>query len=187
MVLKFVSCFDVLTSSIVFLVQPISLVSFLNIEGKFTVMDCNRSCQDFCRWIETVPCHVKYSMPKERFPALPECFKETVLGEYVDGAGRQFRGPNGAHVHEFEDKWVLHRDIVDADSDPFGHLVNDAPEYLVSVLLGAAVGLATGKRGKDKALIAAGLAGAFALMSGKVLKMLNGDPSDGDETVPKLG
>lgn len=126
-------------------------------------------------------------MPKERFPVLPECFKETVLGEYVDGADRQFRGPNGAHVHEFEDKWVLHRDIVDADSDPLGHLVNDAPEYLASVLLGAVVGLATGKRGKDKALIAAGLAGAFTLVSGKVLKMLNGDPSDGDEPVPKLG
>lgn len=126
-------------------------------------------------------------MPKELFPVLPECFKETVLGEYVDGVGRQFRGPNGAHVHEFEDKWVLHRDIVDADSDPLGHLVSDAPEYLVSVILGAAVGLATGKRGRDKALIAAGLAGAFVLISGKVLKMLNGDPSDGDETVPKLG
>lgn len=149
-------------------------------------MDCNLSCRDFCRWIETVPCHVNYCMSKERFPVLPECFKETVLGEYVDGAGRQFRGPNGAHVHEFEDKWVLHRDMVDADSDPFGHLVNDAPEYLVSVLLGAAVGLATGKRGKDKALIAAGLTGAFALVSGKVLKMLNGDPSDGDDTVPGL-
>lgn len=125
-------------------------------------------------------------MPKERFPVLPECFKETVLGEYVDGASRQFRGPNGAHVHEFDDKWVLHRDIVDADSDPLGHLVNDAPEYLVSALLGAAVGLATGKRGKDKALIA-GLAGTFALISGKMLKMLNGDSSDGEETVPKLG
>lgn len=125
-------------------------------------------------------------MPKERFPVLPECFKETFLGEYVDGACRQFRGPNGAHVHEFDDKWVLHRDIVDADSDPLGHLVNDAPEYVVSALLGAAVGLATGKRGKNKALIA-GLAGAFALISGKVLKMLNGDPSDGEETIPKLG
>jgi hypothetical protein len=149
-------------------------------------MNCNQSCQDFCHWIETLPHHVRYNMPKEGFPALPECFKETVLGEYVDGAGRQFRGPHGAHVHEFENKWVLHRDIVDADSDPLGHLVNDAPEYLVSVLLGAAVGLITGKRGRDKALIAAGLAGAFTLVSGKFLKLLNGDPSDGDEKAPKL-
>ncbi len=130
---------------------------------------------------------MKYSMPKERFPVLPECFRETILGEYVEGAVRQFRGPNGAHVHEFEDKWVLHRDIVDADSDPVGHLVNDAPEYLISMILGAAVGLATGKRGKDKALIAAGLTGAFALISGKLLKMLSGESPDGDETVPKLG
>jgi hypothetical protein len=150
-------------------------------------MDCDRSCREFCSWIETVPCHVRYIMPKERFPVLPECFRETILGEYVEGADRQFRGPNGAHVLEFEDRWVLHRDIVDADIDPFGHLVNDAPEYLVSAILGAAVGLATEKKGKDKALIAAGLTAAFALVSGKMLKMLSGDPSDGDEKVPKLG
>lgn len=139
-------------------------------------MDCNRSCQEFCHWIENLSPHVRCSMPKEIFPALPECFKETVLGEYVEGAEKQFRGPHESHVHEFDDKWVLHRDLVDANSDPLGHLVYDAPEYLVSVLLGAVVGLATGRRGKDKALIAAGLAGSFALVSGKVLKMLNGDP-----------
>lgn len=150
-------------------------------------MECNRSCRDFCLWIDSLPCHVRYSMPKERFPALPMCFKETILGEYVEGADRQFRGPNGAHVHEFEDRWVLHRDIVDAGSDPLGHLICDAPEYLVSVLLGAIVGLATEKRGRDKALIAGGLAGTFALISGKVLKMLNGDPTDGEEMAPKLG
>ena len=149
-------------------------------------MDCNLSCRDFCHWTKTLPCHVRYNISKESFPVLPECFKETFLGEYVDGAGRQFRGPNGAHVHEFEDKWVLHRDIIDADSDPLGHLINDAPEYLVSVLLGAVVGLATEKRGRDKALIAAGLAGAFTLISGKMLKMLNGDPSDGEEIGPNL-
>jgi hypothetical protein len=125
-------------------------------------------------------------MPKERFPMLPECFKETLLGEYVDGASRQFRGPHGAHVHEFDERWVLHRDIVDADSDPLGHLINDAPEYLVSVILGAAVGLATGRRDKNKALLAAGLAGTLALVSGKVLKLLNGDSSDGEEKAPKL-
>jgi hypothetical protein len=150
-------------------------------------MDCNRSCQAFCQWIETLPCHVKYSMPKDRFPVLPECFKETLLGEYAEGADRQFRGPHEAHVYEFEDRWVLHRDIVDADSDPLGHLVNDAPEYLVSMILGAAVGLATGKRDRNKALLAAGLAGTLALVSGKVLKMLNGDPSNSEEKAPKLG
>jgi hypothetical protein len=149
-------------------------------------MDCSRDCQEFCNWIERLPHHVRYNMPKEGFPALPECFKDTALGEYVDGAVRQFRGPHGSHVHEFKDKWILHRDLVDADSDPLGHLVNDAPEYLVSVLLGAVVALATGKRGKEKALIAAGLACAFALVSGKVLKMINGDPGDGEEIAPRL-
>jgi hypothetical protein len=150
-------------------------------------MDCNRSCRDFCLWLDGLPCHVRYNMPKERFPALPDCFKETILGEYVEGASRQFRGPKGSHVHEFEDRWVLHRDIVDADNDPVGHLICDAPEYIVSVLLGAMVGLMAEKKGRDKALIAGGLAGAFALICGKALKMLNGDPSDGEETAPRLG
>src|SRR5512137_2798612 len=157
----------------------------LNGHGLF--MDCNQSCQAFCKWIETLPCHVKYRMPKDQFLMLPECFRETILGEYAEGAARQFRGPHEAHVYEFEDRWVLHRDIVDAKSDPLGHLVNDAPEYLASMLVGAAVALATRKKDKNKALVAAGLASAFALVSGKALKMLNGDSPDAEEKAPKLG
>jgi hypothetical protein len=149
-------------------------------------MECNQSCKDFCKWIETLPHHVKYSIPKESFPNLPECFKETILGEHVEGTIQQFRGPHQAHIHEFETKWLLHRDIVDPDSDPLGHILNDAPEYLVSALLGAAVGLATGKLDKKKALMAAGLTGAFSLISGKMLKMLNGDSSEGEQTAPKM-
>jgi hypothetical protein len=150
-------------------------------------MDCNQNCQAFCKWIETLPCHVKYSMPKDQFSVLPECFKETILGEYIEGASRQLRGPHESHVYEFEDRWVLHRDIVDAESDPLGHLVNDAPEYLASMFLGAAVGLVTGRRGRNKALMAAGLASALALASGKILKMLNGDSPNIEEKAPKLG
>lgn len=150
-------------------------------------MECNRPCVEFCQWIQTLPCHVKYSMSKEKFPQLPECFRETFLGEFVNGSERQFRGPHSSHVYEFGDRWILHRDLVDADRDPLGHLVNDAPEYLISAILGAAIGIATGRQGKEKALMAAGLTSIMALVSGKLVKIINGDSGDGEEKAPKLG
>lgn len=109
-----------------------------------------------------------------------------MLGEMFNGAGRQLRGPHGAHVHEFEDKWVIHRDIADASVDPLGHLVKDAPEYIASLILSAAVGGLLGRHGRRQALLAASLAGTFALISGKVVKLLNGDPAQGDGDAPKI-
>jgi len=150
-------------------------------------MECTHPCQGFCTWIGTSPHHVRYVLPKSDFPLLPQCFKETYLGEMVSGSRRQLRGPYGAHVHEFDDRWVLHRDKVDADMDPMGHLLKDAPEYLLSTVLGLAVCLATGHRSaKGRAMLAGGLAGTLALVSGKLVKMLKGDSSEGEGPVPKL-
>ncbi len=148
-------------------------------------MECKGNCREFCSWIETLPCHVRYTLPRESLPKLPECFRETILGEMVDGAGRQLRGPHGSHVHEFPDRWVLHRDLVDAGKNPIGHLLRDAPEYPTSLLLGALAGLAIGRRSRNKAMLAAGLASTLALVSGKMVKLLNGDPSDGHSEGPK--
>jgi hypothetical protein len=92
------------------------------------------------------------------------------------GAVRQLRGPFCAHVHEYPTKFVIHKDYVSADDDPVGHLLHDAPEYLGSLaavlltsfaLAGRRNGPGTGR----KALIG-GLAGAFALLAGKTVKML---------------
>lgn len=149
-------------------------------------MECEKSCREFCAWIEGMPYHVNYVLLKSSHPTLPECFCETMLGEMFNGAGRQLRGPHGAHVHEFEDRWVIHRDRVNASKDPLGHLVKDAPEYLASLALSAIVGAVLGRRGRQQAILAASLAGAFTLISGKVVKLLNGDPANGDGEAPKI-
>jgi len=158
---------------------------FLSKDDDSLNMECNGNCREFCSWIEALPCHVRYTLPRGTFPKLPECFQETVLGEMGNGAGRQFRGPHGSHVHEFPDRWVLHRDLVDAGQDPIGHLLRDAPEYPISLLLGALAGLALGRRSKSNAILAACLASTLALVSGKMMKLLHGDPSDGQSTGPK--
>lgn len=141
-------------------------------------MDCSGSCRQFCMWIEGIPYHRKYALPKEICPSLPACFSETVLGEMTSGAIRQLRGPHGAHAHEFEDRWVIHRDLIDADENPLGHLLKDAPEYLCSLAAVLLTGLALGKshisrERRAQAAAAGGLAGLLALIAGKTLKLVS--------------
>jgi len=70
-------------------------------------------------------------------PKLPMCFEETLLGEPKGGL-RQYRGPLGTHVHEFNDTWLFHRDKIDPRFDAIGHFISDAPHILV---LGALIAL----------------------------------------------
>lgn len=152
-------------------------------------MKCSEPCRGFCRWIETLPHHKKFVLKKEEHPELPGCFKETILGESVPGSVRQLRGPNGSHVHEFPDRWVLHRDIVDAESDPLGHLLSDAPEYLISALAGLATGLIARKQrdgnGKN-ALLAGWSMTAFMLLLGKMGKTIGEDDAENEVKAPRL-
>jgi hypothetical protein len=149
-------------------------------------MECDLPCKRLCAWIETLPVHTRYTIPKDELPELPKCFSRTLLGEPIRGSLCQFRGPHSSHVHEFPDRWMLHRDRVNARSNPVGHLMRDAPEYLASAALGTLICLAAGRRSdRAKALLAGGLAGILALTSGKTAKLLNGDPSDG-EGAPEL-
>jgi len=140
-------------------------------------MACRGNCRQFCLWIEGMAYHRKYAISKDMCPALPDCFVETVMGEMVPGAIRQLRGPSGAHVHEFADRWEVHRDLADADMDPVGHLVKDAPEYLATIGAVILAGLVLGKSGcRDKrvqAALAGGLAGVFTLLAGKMAKLLD--------------
>lgn len=150
-------------------------------------MECDNSCKAFCKWVGKLPHHKNYVLPKEDYRALPECFNETFLGETVLGALQQFRGPFGAHVHEFEDRFELHRDFVNADEDPVGHLVKDAPEYLASILIALATGIASSqKQDKGKAFLAGGLTGAMALLAGKAVKMLTEDSAKEDGKAPRI-
>lgn len=94
--------------------------------GKYNV------CPDshvFCRMMNQLPFYEEVKIPKTTIQKLPRCFEETALGE-PKGALRQFRRPDGAHILEYENVWILHKDKIDPRFDPLGHLINDAPHVL---------------------------------------------------------
>ena len=64
-------------------------------------------------------------------------YEETCLGD-KKGAKKQFRYGT-LHIREYKDYLVVHMDKVDPRKDPLGHLLIDAPEYLVSAFAGLEV------------------------------------------------
>ena len=96
--------------------------------------------------------------------------EETALGS-KKGAERQYRYGN-LHIRDYGTHYTAHVDKIDPRKDPLGHLMTDAPEYLVGAAAAAAVGRAVyGKRKKDgkssrdaaaDAIIAGCLAGSAA-------------------------
>ena len=80
-------------------------------------------------------------------------YPETLLGT-KRGAKRQFRYGN-LHIREYDDYYTTHIDKIDPREDPLGHLILDAPEYLVGLfcVLSIAKHLATslGKGSKSEA------------------------------------
>jgi hypothetical protein len=119
-------------------------------------------------------------VPKSVRPIMD--YGETYLGD-KRGADRQFRVGN-LHIREYDDYYTVHKDRIDPKVDPVGHLLVDAPEYLVSILYGIYVGKQFGmdiyKKGKaggksrgealSKALLASYLVGSA---SGSVSYILN--------------
>ena len=71
-------------------------------------------------------------VPKEIRPFMLEDAEETPLGQKND-AKRQYRYAN-LHILEYDDKYLVHMDRVDPRKDPLGHLIFDAPEFLVGVV-----------------------------------------------------
>jgi hypothetical protein len=64
------------------------------------------------------------------------------------GARQQYRHKN-LHIRDYGDYYTVHLDSIDPRKDPLGHLIIDAPEFLVglmsAVLIGKLVGHAIGK------------------------------------------
>ena len=60
-------------------------------------------------------------------------YDETRLGANK-GAIRQYRHQN-LHVREYPDHYSVHIDRIDPRTDPFGHLLVDAPEYLTALAI----------------------------------------------------
>lgn len=70
-------------------------------------------------------------VPKEIREFLPEKAKETILGN-KRGAKKQYRYGK-LHILEYDEKYLVHMDKIDPREDPIGHLIVDAPEYLVGL------------------------------------------------------
>ena len=74
-------------------------------------------------------------VPKELRQFMLDGAEETNLGQ-KNGAKKQYRYGN-LHIREYDDKYMVHTDRVDPRQDPLGHLIYDAPEFLVG--LGCAI------------------------------------------------
>lgn len=61
-------------------------------------------------------------------------YEETLLGT-KKGAKKQFRYGK-LHIREYKDCYIVHTDKVDPRKDPVGHLLIDAPEYLIATITG---------------------------------------------------
>ena len=70
-------------------------------------------------------------VPKELRQFMLEKAEETSLGQ-KNGANKQYRYGN-LHIREYDDKFLIHTDKVDPREDPLGHLIHDAPEFLVGL------------------------------------------------------
>jgi hypothetical protein len=111
-------------------------------------------------------------VPKSVRPIID--LNETAFGS-KKGAKKQYRYGN-LHIREYEEHYSLHMDRVDPMQNPLGHLLVDAPEYVVGAaaafLVGRKVGVTVynkrkqeGRSGKDAAIdavIAGYVAGSSA-------------------------
>jgi hypothetical protein len=117
--------------------------------------------------------------------------KETPLGD-KKGANKQYRYGN-LHIRDYDTHYSVHTDTVDPSSNPLGHLLVDAPEYLAGATAAFIVGrrLGTtvynickkeGKSTKDAAIgavlvgyIAGSAAGNLAFNMASSLKKKRGE------------
>jgi hypothetical protein len=74
-------------------------------------------------------------VPKSVRPIIE--YSPTALGIGC-GALRQFRAGK-LHIREYGSYYSVHSDKIDPLEDPLGHLIIDAPEYLVAILSGLSV------------------------------------------------
>ena len=69
-------------------------------------------------------------------------YTETNLGS-KKGAEKQYRYGT-LHIREYQDYYSIHMDKVDPRIDPIGHLLKDAPKYVICGILASTIGLKVG-------------------------------------------
>lgn len=79
-------------------------------------------------------------IPKSVRPIIE--YTETNLGN-KKRAKKQYRYGN-LHIREYENYYSVHMDKIDPRIDPMGHLVKDAPEYIMYGIISGLIGLKTG-------------------------------------------
>jgi hypothetical protein len=118
--------------------------------------------------VEFVDADDNIIVPKDVRPIVD--LKETAVGG-KKGAKRQYRYGN-LHIRDYDTHYTVHMDKVNPLTNPLGHLLVDAPEYIAgavaAVIVGRRVGAAIyrkhkkeGKSTRDAAIDAA-LAGYIA-------------------------
>ncbi|HZT34911.1 MAG TPA: hypothetical protein VFA15_03255 [Nitrososphaera sp.] len=117
-------------------------------------------------------------MPKSIRPIVE--LPESLLGS-KKGAIKQYR-LGRLHIREYDDRYSVHLDKISPEVSPLGHLIADAPEYMVGAAVGFAVGRKVGTavyqhqkkcKGEIEAAATAIAAGCIAgALSGKVAHSL---------------
>src|ERR671918_1625644 len=88
-------------------------------------------------------------VPKSVRPTID--YEVTHLGN-KKGARQQFRHKN-LHIRDYGDYYTVHIDNIDPRKDPLGHLIIDAPEFLVGIISAVSIGKLMGSAvGKNKRL-----------------------------------
>jgi L-ascorbate metabolism protein UlaG (beta-lactamase superfamily) len=102
------------------------------------------------------------------------------IASYHDDQGGKRRGKNTIFSFEMDGIRVCHL-------GDLGHLLSDAPEYLVSAIAGLATALLANKRRDGRnALLAGWSMTAFLLLLGKMGKTIGEDDSEKEAQAPRL-
>jgi hypothetical protein len=79
-------------------------------------------------------------VPKSVRPII-DCTETSLGGK--KGAQKQYRYGT-LHIREYENYYSVHMDKVDPRIDPIGHLLKDAPEYIICGIMASTIGLKVG-------------------------------------------
>jgi len=121
-------------------------------------------------YVNYIDCDGGIIIPKSVRPIIT--YEQTFFGN-KKGSNKQFRYGK-LHIREYDEYYVVHMDKVDPRKDPLGHLLIDAPEYLIATVAGLKAAKQAGdtvyaRKGGASVLGAACLAGTVAATFSYVL------------------
>ena len=121
-------------------------------------------------YVNYIDCDGGIIIPKSVRPIIT--YEQTFFGN-KKGGNKQFRYGK-LHIREYDEYYVVHMDKVDPRKDPLGHLLIDAPEYLIATVAGLKAAKQAGdtvyaRKGGASVLGAACLTGTVAATFSYVL------------------